>query len=55
MQTLEKELRSVSVNLKALEINEERALQRENSFAELIRSLESRVKEVTASENIDVA
>lgn len=47
---LEKELRAVSVNLKALEINEERSLQRENSYADIIRSLENRVKEVIESE-----
>ncbi len=44
---LDKELRAVGLNLKTLEVNEERCLQRENSYNELVRSLQNRVKEVT--------
>lgn len=47
VQDLEKELRSIGMKLKTLEINEERALQRENAFSDLIANLKSRVKEVT--------
>jgi len=46
VNALEKELHSLGVNLKSLEMQEEHALQRENSYNDLLRSMESRLKEV---------
>lgn len=43
---MERELVGVGMNLKALEVHEERALQRENSFFNHIQSLQNRIKEV---------
>ncbi len=43
---LEEELRVVGNNLKSLEVSEEKALQREDTFEEQIRVLTSRLKEV---------
>ncbi|KAK0426087.1 hypothetical protein QR680_009531 [Steinernema hermaphroditum] len=43
---MERELRAVGINLKTLEVNEERALERENSFTSHVAHLEQRVKEV---------
>jgi len=42
---LEEELRVVGNNLKSLEVSEEKALQREDTFEEQIRVLTSRLKE----------
>jgi tropomyosin-1 len=42
---LEEELRVVGNNLKSLEVSEEKALQREDSYEEQIRNLSSRLKE----------
>ncbi|KAH7695176.1 Tropomyosin, partial [Aphelenchoides avenae] len=42
---LEEELRVVGNNLKSLEVSEEKALQREDSYEEQIRNLTSRLKE----------
>lgn len=44
---LEEELRVVGNNLKSLEVSEEKALQREDSYEEQIRTVSSRLKEVT--------
>uniref|UniRef100_A0A1I7WJZ9 Myosin heavy chain-related n=1 Tax=Heterorhabditis bacteriophora TaxID=37862 RepID=A0A1I7WJZ9_HETBA len=46
---LEEELRVVGNNLKSLEVSEEKALQREDSYEEQIRTISSRLKEVYAS------
>uniref|UniRef100_A0A1I7V9I1 Tropomyosin n=1 Tax=Loa loa TaxID=7209 RepID=A0A1I7V9I1_LOALO len=43
---MERELVAVGMNLKTLEVHEERALQRENSFSDHIQSLQNRIKEV---------
>lgn len=43
---LEEELRVVGNNLKSLEVSEEKALQREDSYEDQIRTLSSRLKEV---------
>lgn len=43
---LEEELRVVGNNLKSLEVSEEKALQREDSYEEQIRTLSTRLKEV---------
>ena len=43
---LEEELRVVGNNLKSLEVSEEKALQREDSYEEQIRTLSARLKEV---------
>ena len=43
---LEEELRVVGNNLKSLEVSEEKALQREDSYEEQIRTVSSRLKEV---------
>lgn len=43
---LEEELRVVGNNLKSLEVSEEKALQREDSYEEQIRVLSQRLKEV---------
>lgn len=43
---LEEELRVVGNNLKSLEVSEEKALQREDSYEEQIRTLGNRLKEV---------
>ncbi len=48
---LENELRSIGINLKTLEVNEERSIHRENSYSELVKSLQNRVKEVTERSN----
>ena len=45
---LEEELRVVGNNLKSLEVSEEKALQREDSYEEQIRSLTARLKEVSS-------
>jgi tropomyosin-1 len=42
---LEEELRVVGNNLKSLEVSEEKALQREDSYEEQIRVLSQRLKE----------
>jgi len=42
---LEEELRVVGNNLKSLEVSEEKALQREDSYEEQIRTLSARLKE----------
>ncbi|XP_003372636.1 tropomyosin [Trichinella spiralis] len=42
---LEEELRVVGNNLKSLEVSEEKALQREDSYEEHIRQLSQRLKE----------
>lgn len=47
---LEEELRVVGNNLKSLEVSEEKALQREDSYEEQIRTLSQRLKEVCQSE-----
>lgn len=44
---LEKELHALGVNLKSLELQEEQLMSRENSYNDLIRSMENRLKEVT--------
>ena len=44
---LEEELRVVGNNLKSLEVSEEKALQREEGYEDQIRSLSTRLKEVT--------
>jgi len=43
---LEEELRVVGNNLKSLELSEEKALEKEDIFAEQIRQLDYRLKEV---------
>ncbi|EYB93842.1 hypothetical protein Y032_0178g664 [Ancylostoma ceylanicum] len=43
---LEEELRVVGNNLKSLELSEEKALEKEDIFAEQIRQLDERMKEV---------
>lgn len=43
---MEKELRAISMNLKTLEVNGEKFMQRENSFSDYVASLQSRIKEV---------
>ncbi len=43
---LEEELRVVGNNLKSLEVSEEKALQREDSYEEQIRVQTARLKEV---------
>lgn len=43
---LEEELRVVGNNMKSLEVSEEKALQREESYEEQIRLLSTRLKEV---------
>ncbi|VDN27057.1 unnamed protein product [Gongylonema pulchrum] len=43
---MERELVAVGMNLKTLEVHEERALQRENSFSDHVQSLQNRIKEV---------
>ncbi|EYB93843.1 hypothetical protein Y032_0178g664 [Ancylostoma ceylanicum] len=43
---LEEELRVVGNNLKSLEVSEEKALQREDSYEEQIRTISARLKEV---------
>lgn len=43
---LEEELRVIGNNLKSLEVSEEKALQREDSYEEQIRNIGSRLKEV---------
>lgn len=43
---LEEELRVVGNNLKSLEVSEEKALQREDSYEEQIRVVTQRLKEV---------
>lgn len=43
---LEEELRVVGNNLKSLELSEEKALEKEDIFAEQIRQLDFRLKEV---------
>lgn len=43
---LEEELRVVGNNLKSLEVSEEKALQREDSYEEQIRTVSARLKEV---------
>jgi hypothetical protein len=43
---LEEELRVVGNNLKSLEVSEEKALQREDSYEDQIRSQTGRLKEV---------
>lgn len=45
---MERELVAVGMNLKALEVHEERALQRENSYSDHVQSLQNRIKEVTS-------
>uniref|UniRef100_F1LGQ8 Tropomyosin n=1 Tax=Ascaris suum TaxID=6253 RepID=F1LGQ8_ASCSU len=42
---MERELVAVGINLKTLEVHEERALQRENSFSDHVHCLQSRIKE----------
>jgi len=42
---LEEELRVVGNNLKSLEVSEEKALQREDSYEEQIRTVSARLKE----------
>lgn len=44
---LEEELRVVGNNLKSLEVSEEKALQREDSYEEQIRNLAARLKEAS--------
>lgn len=44
---MEKELRAIGLNLKTLEVNEERALQRESSFSDHVRCLQNRIKEAS--------
>lgn len=44
---LEEELRVVGNNLKSLELSEEKALEKEDIFAEQIRQLDFRLKEVS--------
>lgn len=46
---LEEELRIVGNNLKSLEVSEEKALQREDTYEEQIRTVSSRLKEVQSS------
>ena len=43
---LEEELRVVGNNLKSLELSEEKAVQKEDVFAEQIRNIDCRLKEV---------
>ena len=43
---LEEELRVVGNNLKSLELSEEKALEREETYEEQIRQLDGRLKEV---------
>lgn len=43
---MERELKAIGVNLKTLEVHEERALQRETSFSDYAQCLEKRIKEV---------
>jgi hypothetical protein len=43
---LEEELRVVGNNLKSLELSEEKALEREETYEEQIRQLDTRLKEV---------
>merc|ERR1712141_709316 len=45
---LEEELRVVGNNLKSLEVSEEKANQRENSYKEQIKSLTGRLKQAEA-------
>lgn len=49
---MERELVAVGMNLKTLEVHEERALQRENSFSNCIQSLQNRIKEVKRNDKI---
>lgn len=48
---LEEELRVVGNNLKSLEVSEEKALQREDSYEEQIRNMSARLKEVGFATN----
>lgn len=43
---MERELFAVGMNLKTLEVHEERALQREHSFSDHVLSLQNRIIEV---------
>lgn len=43
---MEEELRVVGNNLKSLELSEEKALEREETYEEQIRQLDTRLKEV---------
>ncbi|VDO64194.1 unnamed protein product [Onchocerca flexuosa] len=52
---MERELVAVGMNLKTLEVHEERALQRENSFSDHIQSLQNRIKEVKIVGNIRIS
>jgi hypothetical protein len=45
---LEEELRVVGNNLKSLEVSEEKALQREDSYEEQIHTLSARLKEASS-------
>lgn len=51
---LEEELRVVGNNLKSLELSEEKALEKEDIFAEQIRQLDYRLKEVWPPSYSDV-
>lgn len=44
---MEEELRVVGNNLRSLEVSEEKALEKEDEYVEMIGGLEKRLKEVT--------